>query len=175
MKTRLVQKNDFFATKISFLMLSFVIVTIAITVQHDVWPFLQENLPVTERPQTMSPLIFFFGFFLPIIWLYKDWHIQAIRYALVSMISIWIVQISTEALVSHYFFASMIVPTASLYTVYRLIQLINLQRILFKGSFFSNKALIFRSFISFSSFVFWGVILFNLTFITFPKIIPDFS
>ncbi len=173
MKSSLVNKNYLFGTKISFLMISFIIFTIAITVQHDIWPFLMEKLPSAEKYHSWCPLGIIFGFGLPTVWLLKDWQYDKMRYSLISIIAMYLLQIVTEFTVCHYFFISMVVPTAIIYTVYRLVQLINLQRLVYKTNYLVKFAVWGRSVIILMSLIFWAANLFRLIFIIIPLLIPD--
>lgn len=173
MKSSLVNKNYLFVTKISFLMISFIILTIAITVQHDIWPFLMEKLPVAEEYHSWCPFGIIFGFALPTLWLLKDWQYDKTRYSLIAIILMYFLQVMTEFTVCHYFFISMVVPTAIIYSGYRIVQFINLQRLVYKTDYQIKFAVWGRSVIILMSLLFWGASLFRLVFITFPQLIPD--
>lgn len=173
MKSSLVNKNYLFGTKISFLMISFIILTIAITVQHDIWPFLMEKLPITEQYHSWSSFAIVFGLAVPSLWLLKDWQYSKMRYSLISIIVMYLLQIVTEVTVCHYFFISMVVPTAIIYSGYRLLQFLNLQRLVYKTNYPTKFAIWSRSVIILTSLLYWGTSLFRLVFITFPQLIPD--
>jgi hypothetical protein len=157
--------------QISFLIMSFIIGVIAITVQNDIWPFLQKALPMYSELKSWFVLTSIFGVILPAVWLTLDWKNKVIRYSLISLLMMLSLQGLTEIIVTHYFFISMIVPTAILYVGYRIIQLIHLQQVLYRTSFSDNKAKTFRTAIVVSSLLFWSILWIKLTFFVFPQII----
>lgn len=173
MKNNVATKNYLFGTKISFMMFSFILVTIAITVHHDIWPFLLENLPQAQTYHSWAPGSVLTGLIFPGIWLRYDWQYESTRYILIALILMYLLQVITEVVVCHYFFLSMTVPTAILYICYRIVQLINLQRLLYKNNYPRKTSVTIRSIVLLSSLGFWGFILFKLAFITFPQIIPE--
>lgn len=174
MKENIISKNYLFGTKICFLILSFIIMTIGITVDHDIWPFLLESLPIDQEPKFWTYSTTFIGIILPAIWLRLDWDYKPIRYTLLSLIIMYILQLLTEMAVAHYFFVSLVVPTQLLYISYRIVQLLQLQRQSYRVPHLTTRAKTRRCVWTLLSLIFWSIVLFKLTFVTIPKIIPDF-
>ncbi|MBA2653829.1 MAG: hypothetical protein H0U71_02035 [Gammaproteobacteria bacterium] len=168
-----VSENYLLEAKISFLIISFIVCIISVTVQQDIWPFLQTTLPFLEFNKAWSIGSIIFGGVIPLIWLYLDWLNKPIRYSLLSIIIMFILQVTTEFCVSYYFFASMVVPTSILYISYRLVQLSTLHRMLYKTTFVSWKDRSLRLGLLSASLIFWSLLWVRLTFLIFPKIIYD--
>ena len=166
-------KNYLLSAKLSFLIMSFLICVIAITVQHDIWPILQESPPTDIHYTFWSLPAIVIGLLLPTAWLLVDWSKTAMRYGLLSLVVMLLLQILTEFLVAHYFFISMVVPTSILYGSYRIIQLINLQRVLNKTEQLSSKEKLIRSLIITTNFIFWSAVWIKFTFFVFPQIIDQ--
>jgi|LakMenEpi03Aug12_release.lakeMendotaPanAssembly.Ray.scaffolds.fasta_scaffold177518_2 hypothetical protein len=163
-------KNYLLGTKISFLTISFVILVLAYTVKNDIWPFLQTTSSLKIPIQSGSFL--FASFWLCCsVWLLRDWPFKAVRYSLLSIIIMMILQLVTEIVVKNYFFSSLAVPTSILYIGYRIIQLINLQRVLNKVGFSSDRWKSTRTLLIGMSILFWSFLWVKITFYIFPQII----
>jgi hypothetical protein len=166
-----VRQNYLLGAKITFLIFSFILCVIAVTVQHDIWPFLQTSLPAHADQKPWFVAATLLGFILPLFWLSLDWSILAVRYSLLSLLGMLSLQILTEVAVAHYFFVSMVIPTSILYVGYRIVQLINLQRIVHQSRYPQSTHKWFRTAIIFSNLLLWSCIWVKLTFIIFPQII----
>lgn len=172
MTESIVNKNYLLGTKLSFLIMSFLIVVIAVTVRNDIWPFLQ--MTNTAQGNTQWLLVsYFLSFVLAGAWLAVDWKKTAIRYGLIALLLMIFLQWISEYLVSYYFFSSMTIPTSILYVSYRLIQLGNLQKLIYKTQ--TKKDRLWRTGIVAINFVIWLTVWIQIVFYIFPQIICQIS
>lgn len=171
MSDSMVSKNYLLRTKISFLTISFVIGILGIMVRNDTWPFLQMTLPAQSGYDVWALSAILIASLLMSVWLCIDWSKKNIRYGVLSILSMLWMQLITEFAVAYYFFVSMVIPVAMLYVGYRIIQFIDLQRVLNKTSYPSRKARAIRVFIVGLNLLFWTVLWLRLTVVLFPQII----